>query len=773
MRATRHTAAESRSPSSDTATPCEVAAGGAPYAGRHQFSAGVAREGRAGERGRTTAMPTVLVPRDRLFEALGRRYTDEEFDEVCFAYGLELDDVVVEDGDGDDDDDVKEAANAELGGVDGDVDRREADRSVCYKIEVPANRYDLLCFEGIVQALRVFLRLDAAPPRYRLSGPPRETLVVAPSTAAIRPYVVAAVLRDIDLRGVDSCSASSPSSAAAAASSARYRSLIDLQEKLHQNICRRRELVAIGTHDLDAVRGPFRYEALPPRDIRFRPLNAPHELDGEQLMRHYEDPASADGKHLRKYLPIIRDSPVYPVIFDDERRVLSLPPIINGERSRVRPSTRNLLIECTATDLNKAHTVLNTIVAMFSRYAGASGNGGDGRFAVEPVAVRYEQAQGDAPAGEMITPSLDGYEVEARLAYVERLLGVQLGGVDALRDCLARMQLELLDADERPSAAAASAASTPLRVRVPVTRSDVLHACDVAEDVAVAYGFDRIEERAPSLATQGGQQALNQLSDQMRREFAQQGYVEVLNWVTVSHAENFDMLQRVHGERQRERGAYGAHRAVCIGNPKTLEFQECRTSLLSGLLKTLRENRMQPLPLRLFEVGDVVLLHETADGTRCDGDDDDEEQEDERASEVGARNERRAAAVYMNTSAEFEVMKHLLDRVMQALECRPQRPQQASGDSNNDDSGIGGGGYRTASWWLDPHKCTDDLFLAGRRANVLVQRGAREANGARVVGVMGWIHPRVLEAFGLSAPVSALEITLQRFGRAHHGSRQP
>lgn len=36
-------------------------------------------------------------------------------------------------------------------------------------------------------------------------------------------------------------------------------SFIDLQDKLHQNICRRRTLVAIGTHDLDTIQGPFTY----------------------------------------------------------------------------------------------------------------------------------------------------------------------------------------------------------------------------------------------------------------------------------------------------------------------------------------------------------------------------------------------------------------------------------------------------------------------------------------------------------------------------------
>lgn len=57
---------------------------------------------------------------------------EQEFDELCFDYGLELDDVVME------------RANA------------NAPEEEVYKVELPANRYDLLCVEGLARALRVF-----------------------------------------------------------------------------------------------------------------------------------------------------------------------------------------------------------------------------------------------------------------------------------------------------------------------------------------------------------------------------------------------------------------------------------------------------------------------------------------------------------------------------------------------------------------------------------------------------------------------------------------
>ena len=48
--------------------------------------------------------------------------------------------------------------------------------------------------------------------------------------------------------------------------------------------------------------------------------------------------------------------------------VLSLPPIINGDHSKIKLSTRNVFIECTATDLTKANVVLNTMLTMFAQY---------------------------------------------------------------------------------------------------------------------------------------------------------------------------------------------------------------------------------------------------------------------------------------------------------------------------------------------------------------------------------------------------------------------
>ena len=71
---------------------------------------------------------------------------------------------------------------------------------------------------------------------------------------------------------------------------------------------------------------------------------------------------------MKQYLHIIKDSPAYPIIYDSNNVVLSMPPIINGDHSKISVNTKNVFIECTGTDLTKTKIVLDTIVTMFSVY---------------------------------------------------------------------------------------------------------------------------------------------------------------------------------------------------------------------------------------------------------------------------------------------------------------------------------------------------------------------------------------------------------------------
>ncbi|KDO75282.1 hypothetical protein CISIN_1g007706mg [Citrus sinensis] len=512
-------------------------------------------------------MPTVSVGRDRLFAALGKSYTKEEFEDLCFCFGIELDDVTTE-----------KAIIRKEKHLDEEGD--ENDEEVIYKIEVPANRYDLLCLEGIAQALRVFNKQQEIP-KYTLSDVSKDSMLqmhVKPETSSIRPYVVCAVLRDISF------------------DEASYNSFIDLQDKLHQNICRRRTLVAIGTHDLDTLQGPFTYEALPPSHINFVPLKQTRDFTADELMEFYK----SDLK-LKKYLHIIENSPLYPVLYDQNRTVLSLPPIINGAHSAITLKTKNVFIECTATDLTKAKIVLNTMVTIFSEYCKR-------KYQVEPVEVVY------ADGRSYVYPDLSAYNMEVSLSYINHTIGVSLEA-EEVTSLLNRMQLHA----ER---SASGNNQWNINVLVPPTRSDVLHPCDVMEDVAIAYGYNNIPKRKPASVKP---LALNEFSDLMRLEIAMNGFTEVLTWILCSSKEISTMLNRQTDES-----------TAVVGNPRTSDFEVVRTTLMPGILKTIGHNKDHPKPIKIYEVGDVVLLDEKKD--------------------VGASCRRRLAALYCGANSGFEVI---------------------------------------------------------------------------------------------------------------------
>ncbi|GME78109.1 unnamed protein product [Ambrosiozyma monospora] len=79
-------------------------------------------------------MPTIAVDKEDLFNLLGKKYTNDEFDQLCFQFGIEVDEDTTEE-------------------VKGTDERPQL------KIEIAANRYDMLCIEGIAQALNEYLDL--------------------------------------------------------------------------------------------------------------------------------------------------------------------------------------------------------------------------------------------------------------------------------------------------------------------------------------------------------------------------------------------------------------------------------------------------------------------------------------------------------------------------------------------------------------------------------------------------------------------------------------
>lgn len=541
------------------------------------------------------------------------------------------------------------------------------------KLDIGANRYDLLCIEGIAQSLNEYLG-RAETPKYKLSAPTTK-LIIDKSTEQVRPFATGAVLRNIKFNEKS------------------YASFIALQDKLHSNVCRNRSLVAMGTHDFDTMQGPIHYRALAPKDIKFVPLNQTKEFNGEELIEFYKSPEQKN--NIGRFVHIIEDSPVFPVIMDDNNVVGSLPPLINSEHTKISLNTRNVFIDITATDRTKADIVLNILVSMFSRYC-------DEPFTVEPIEVVSEHN-----GQSRMAPDFNQRKMDVSVAYINSALGLEQTPAEIIA-CLKKMSLS----------AVASEDGKILHVSIPITRTDILHPCDIMEDAAVGYGFNNLPkgEKLSNANFIASALPINKISDIFRIASSQASWLEVLPLTLCSHDENFKFLRTTDDNTK----------AVKLANPKTLEYQVVRTTLLPGILKTVKENRKHSLPIKVFETGDVVFKNE--------------------ALERKAYNERHWAAVYVGKNSGFEIIQGLLGKIMQTFRTN------WIADFGAASSGRG--------YWIQQDDSLTTYF-PGRGAKVVFR--SKEGAEPQVIGQLGVLHPEVMNNFDLPYAASFVELNSEVF----------
>jgi phenylalanyl-tRNA synthetase beta chain len=423
-----------------------------------------------------------------------------------------------------------------------DVERIEDDHA---DVEFFPDRPDLFSPEGVARAMRGFLGIETGLPSYPVR-PSGISFTVDPELAEIRPVLGAAVIRGVNFDDES------------------IQSIMSLQESLHWAVGRGRSKVAIGIHDMDTVKPPFRYIASP-RTRKFVPLDYTEEMTMDEILEKH--PKGRD------YAKIVRDFPLFPLIVDRDDHVLSFPPIINGERTRVTIDTRNILLDTTGTD-TRAVSVAVHIICTAMAEAGAM---------IESVEI-----------GGVQTPTLAPAERTVSVTECSRLLGIKLTAA-SMAELLRKMRF-----------GAEPAGTDTVKVQVPCYRADIMHDWDLFEDVAIAYGYERLESHPPRTFTVGKPHPVQVNAALAREAFTGLGYLEVMPFTLT----NEDVLyRRMH--REEKKGV------LHVMHPISIENTVVRTDLLPLLLEFLTLNRHRELPQRLFAVGDVVLdcrTHQQAAG---------------------------------------------------------------------------------------------------------------------------------------------------------------
>jgi phenylalanyl-tRNA synthetase beta chain len=402
------------------------------------------------------------------------------------------------------------------------------------RMDIFPNRPDMYSVEGVARALRGFLGLEEGLPRYevKVSG---IDFLVDENVREVRPYVVAGLIKGLEL------------------TEEMVVSIVELQERLHTGLGRKRKKVAIGLHDVDRVEPPFRYKAFGPGDVSFVPLGGQEEMTLGEILREHEKG--------REYGWILEGKDLLPLIMDSRDRVLSFPPIINGTVTELTAETRNIFVDVTGTDFQAVSSALNIVVTAMAERGGE----------IRSVTTIF-------PDRAVETPDLAPMKRELSLERAMRLLGLEISATEAV-SCLGRMRL------------GARVKGDVLEVDIPAYRTDILHEVDLIEDLAIGHGFQRLEPCLPERMTLGRPSRMSQFTESLRQVLMGHGMQEVRTLT-------FHDAQVAYRPREKP---------LDLHNPITSDLTVVRSSLLPSILEILRLNRHRELPQRIFEIDDVVL----------------------------------------------------------------------------------------------------------------------------------------------------------------------
>lgn len=157
--------------------------------------------------------------------------------------------------------------------------------------------------------------------------------------ANVRPYILCCLVKDLSFDDV------------------LFKKFIQMQTKLHDTVCDKRNMATIATHDLNKIApGDLTYTAKPPAALKLTPLSRLKPCSGEHLVQQLTAEAEALRKEkkrnvysgIHKYLYLLEGKPLYPCLQDASGKVISFPPITNSDDSKMSVDSKCMLVEVTS-----------------------------------------------------------------------------------------------------------------------------------------------------------------------------------------------------------------------------------------------------------------------------------------------------------------------------------------------------------------------------------------------------------------------------------------
>ena len=389
-------------------------------------------------------------------------------------------------------------------------------------VEIFPNRPDMLSEEGFSRALSSFLGIKKGLRKYKVN-PSKYKYKIDSKVKKVRPFAVASVIKDIEL------------------TDETVNSLMQLQEKLHITHGRNRKKVAMGVHDLDKIKFPLIYTTKP-TSFRFIPLDFNKELSLHEILEIH--PKGKEFAHLLKGFK------GYPLWLDASNNVLSMPPIINSDLTKVTQETKNLFLDITGTDKNAVEQALNILVCACADRKGKI----------------YKVNQ---------CPNLAPKKIKIDINYINKTLGLNLKS-SQIKQLLERMGMTLQGS----------------AVLYPAYRTDILNQIDIAEDIAIAHGYEKFKEEIPNIST---------IAEESKFEVFKQKISNIMIGLNLQEVSTFHLTDK---ETQTSLMLNNSE-VIQVENSKSSEYDTLRSWLIPSLLRVLKNNKHNEYPQRIFEIGNI------------------------------------------------------------------------------------------------------------------------------------------------------------------------
>ena len=410
----------------------------------------------------------------------------------------------------------------------------------CIRLEYSPNRPDFSTYYGISRALNGLLGKEVGIPKFNLIENRKNFINVDSSVSNIRPYIASFVARGHKLNDKT------------------IKQIVSMQEDLHNGIGRKRSKASIGLHNLDTIEFPLDYTTRP-GNLSFTPLDYSSSLTLSEALEKTES-----GKKFRKLLP----GSIYPVLMDSRGNLLSFPPVINAEYTRIKGGVKNLLVEVTGVDKTTVDKVLANIAATLA----------DIGFRLETVSINQD-SNTTTSFNSMENTKLDNIKTD----YINKKLGLSLSNEDVIL-CLRKSRLD-----------AKVTAKGNINCMIPSYRIDIFNPMDIVEEVAIGYGIYNMEPTLPEFTLYGNQSRQNHYFDKIRQALVGMGLIENINFILSN--------KDIHLRRMKiEKSDF-----FTVNNSKSEEHDILRRSLLPSLIFSLSKNIHEEYPQKLFEIGQVFL----------------------------------------------------------------------------------------------------------------------------------------------------------------------